>query len=100
MTPEGRVKRDVSRLLRSYGDAIYYEMPVPTGFGKSGLDYHGCIRGQYFAIETKRPGGKPTARQIATMDSVQRAGGRVFLIDSADSTAFQKLKEWLDSCVS
>ena len=39
-TPEGKVKEKVSKLLREYG--VYYFMPVQTGYGPAGLDYH-CV---------------------------------------------------------
>lgn len=82
MTPEGKVKAWVSSVLKAHRPDVYYEMPVPGGFGKSGLDYIGWCRGKPFAIETKRPGGKPTSRQLMTMNDMRFAGGTVFLIDS------------------
>ena len=92
MTPEGRVKKQVSELLRKYPE-LYYEMPVPGGYGKSGLDYVGCFRGKFFSVETKAPGKKPTARQNLTIASMRRSGGVVFVIDGDISS----LKLWLDT---
>lgn len=89
-TPEGKVKRKVSALLASM-PRVYYEMPVPGGFGKTTLDYLGCANGQFFAIETKAPGGKPTERQKTTMTAMRRAGAKVFLIDGDT----QALHDWL-----
>jgi hypothetical protein len=94
MTPEGKVKRAVSALLKKYPD-LYYEMPVPGGYGKSGLDYFGCYRGKFFSIETKAPGNKPTARQDQTIKLIEAANGVVFVIDG-DTTA---LKNWLDTTI-
>jgi len=71
---------------------MYYEMPVPGGYGKSGLDYFGCYKGKFFSVETKAPGKKPTERQQLTIAAITRAGGAVFVIDG-DTT---QLKEWLD----
>ena len=73
MTPEGRVKKQVSAMLKKYG--AYYEMPVPGGFGKSGLDYLGCFMGKFFSIETKAPGKHPTPRQLLTIKAIEAAGG-------------------------
>jgi hypothetical protein len=95
MTPEGKVKRLVSALLKSYGDSLYYEMPVPSGFGKSGLDYNGAMIARAFAVETKKPGGKPTPRQEETIKAMRRAGIAVFVVDGLESMA--PLKQWLDS---
>jgi hypothetical protein len=72
---------------------VYYEMPVPSGFGKTTLDYIGCANGRFFAIETKAPGGKPTERQKVTMAQMRRVGAKVFVINDAADTA--ALEEWL-----
>lgn len=98
VTPESRTKKAISTLLKSYGEALYYEMPVPSGFGKSGLDYGGCVGGRAFFIEAKAPGAKPTARQAETIRRQEAAGARVFVIDAPDSPVLSKLKEWIDSC--
>jgi hypothetical protein len=90
-TPEGRVKRKVSDLLKATPN-LYYDMPVPGGFGGSTLDYVGCHRGEFFAIETKKPGGKPTPRQKQIIARMQAAGGKVFVIDG-DLT---DLEDWLN----
>lgn len=90
-TPEGAVKRKVSALLKAHG--VYYEMPVPSGFGKSGLDYTGCHEGLFFAIETKAPGKAPTPRQLLTIDSMQKAGGKVFVV--SDEESLGHLEYWL-----
>lgn len=89
-TPEGRVKKKVSDLLKSVSE-IYYFMPVPSGFGESTLDYIGCYRGKLFAIETKAPGKKPTPRQMQIINAIRRAGGAVFVIDG-DIT---ELQQWI-----
>ncbi len=93
-TPEGRVKTRVKKVLGNYRD-LWYFMPVPYGFGKPVLDYLGCFRGCVFAIETKAPGKKPTARQEATIQDMQAAGIRVFVID--DEAGCEALSVWLDS---
>lgn len=89
-TEEGKIKKRVSELLKKH--ACYYEMPVPTGFGKSGLDYFGIHKGRGFSIETKAPGKKPTPRQELTIKAIEDAGGKVFVIDG-DCSALQR---WLE----
>lgn len=91
-TPEGKVKKTVSALLRSVPD-LYYFMPVPSGYGESSLDYLGCYRGRFFAIETKKPGGKPTDRQNMIIERMKQSGGCVFVIDG-DLT---ELKKWIET---
>jgi len=91
-TPEGKVKKTVSALLKSV-PGVFYTMPVPSGYGESTLDYIGCYRGKYFAVETKAPGKKPTDRQNMVIDKMRKAGGAVFVIDG-DLT---ELKQWLET---
>lgn len=57
------------------------------------MDYIGCYRGKYFAVETKAPGKKPTDRQNMIIDRMRKAGGAVFIIDG-DLT---ELKHWIDT---
>ena len=89
-TPEGKVKAKVSHLLKQ-ASGMYYFMPVQGGFGAASLDYLGCYLGRFFAIETKKPGAKPTDRQKQTIASIERAGGKVFVIDG-DTT---ELEAWI-----
>jgi len=94
MTPEGRVKNKINKLLARYGDAVYYHMPVPVGYGRRTVDYLGCARGVFFAIEAKRPGGRPTRAQEGVLDDVRAAGGSVFAI--ADDAGLAALERFLD----
>jgi len=91
-TPEGKVKRKVSELL-SKQKRMYYEMPVPSGFGKTTLDYIGCHYGRFFAIETKAPGGKPTDRQSTTIAQMEASGAKVFVVIGDEG--MQELTDWL-----
>lgn len=89
-TLEGKVKAKVSKILQA-AECMYYHMPVPGGFGGTTLDYIGCHFGVFFAIETKKPGGKPTKRQDTIIEAMCAAGGKVFVIDG-DTT---ELEDWL-----
>lgn len=95
MTPEAKVKRAVSAILRGYDPDVYYIMPVANGFGRSTLDFIGFVHGLGFAIETKRPGGRPTLRQKGVIESIERAGGKVFVIDGP--TGMAQLMDWLST---
>lgn len=94
-TPEGRIKKKVSALLDEYGPIMYYYMPVPGGYGKTTLDYIGAFLGRSFAIETKRPGKKPTARQEGVIQDMERAGIVVFQIDGEPGLI--RLRAWLEA---
>ena len=82
MTPEGRVKAAVKKVLKKHG--IYYFMPVQTGYGTQGLDFYCCIMGEFVAIETKAPGQKLTARQAQTTKIIKQSKGTVLVIDSVE----------------
>lgn len=45
------------------------------------------VDGRFLAVEVKRPGGKPTAEQIAFLGRVSRAGGVAFVAWSVDDVA-------------
>jgi len=79
VTPEGTVKRGITKILKREG--IYYEMPVPGGYGKSGLDYNCCVVGQWLSIEAKAPDKEPTKRQETTMRHIREAGGMAICCD-------------------
>lgn len=92
-TPEGRIKFRVKALLNTLPEC-YYHMPVQNGMGRPTLDFVGCLRGWFFAIETKAPGKQLTPRQQFTVEEMVRAGAKVFVIDSDDMT---ELELWLRS---
>lgn len=91
-TPEGRVKEKVKKSLGKYKGSIYYNMPVPHGYGRPMLDFVGCFHGRFFAIETKAPGEVPTTRQEGTSEDMRLGDAKVFVIDG-DTT---ELDQWLD----
>jgi hypothetical protein len=91
-TPEGNIKKKIKKLLDNTV-GLYYEMPVPSGYGKSGLDYHGCFRGKYFAIEAKAPKKEPTKLQWDKINAIEAAGGVAFVI--SDDRGVQLLDAWL-----
>ena len=82
-TPEGKVKDVVKEELNHIG--AYWHMPVQNGMGRPSLDFNGCYKGMFFAIETKAPGKEPTPRQLITIREIEQAGGLVFVIDSVDA---------------
>ncbi len=82
MTPEGKVKEQVKKLLKEYG--AYYHMPVQNGMGSPTLDFICCWHGKYLGIETKAPGKLPTARQYKTMSEITKAGGACMVIDGSE----------------
>lgn len=80
---EKAVKDAVKKHLKAMG--AYHHWPVQTGYGAPCLDCHGCYKGIYFAVETKRPGLKPSAQQEFTIQQIKDAGGLVYVVDSLES---------------
>lgn len=89
-TPENKVKEAVRDVLDRFG--CYRHSPVQNGMGAPSLDFVGCFKGLYFAVETKAPGKKPTPRQEITISAMRKAGGKVFVIDGDTS----ELENWLN----
>jgi hypothetical protein len=82
MTPEGKVKAAVKKLLAKYG--AYYYMPVQNGMGVVGIpDIIACLDGRFIAIETKAPGrlSTVTANQRRQLDLIAQAGGIAIVTD-------------------
>jgi len=79
---ERKLKVEVMAMLNEAGAWTF--MPVPTGMQIATLDFLGCYKGHFFAIETKRPGKVPTDRQVATMQRINDAGGYAIWGDSIE----------------
>ena len=83
MTPEGKVKAKIKKILTGMG--AYYAMPMGTGFGNSGTpDFLVCYEGYFFGIEAKANGGKPTALQLKNMSEIRDAGGVALVVDESN----------------
>ena len=78
---------------------IYYRMPVPGGYGKSGLDYEGCVCGLFFAIETKSPDEDAdlTQPQRDAALAMWKGGGKVFIISNIEG--LNAFKRWVEQCI-
>lgn len=99
MTPEGKVKEKVKRLLKRF--KVYYHMPVVNGMGSPTLDFICCAWGHYFAIETKAPKEWPTDRQKVTMKEISEAGGFVFVVRDDESLALlEATLELMEPCLA
>lgn len=88
MTPEGKVKQAVVKLLKQHG--VYYFFPATHGYGRSGVpDVVCCVKGasgngHFVAIECKANGNTPTALQEREMQSIREAGGAVIVISETN----------------
>lgn len=86
MTPEGKVKKRVTDVLKFIG--AYYFYPVTGGYGRSGVpDIICCLQGRFIGIECKAGDNKATALQLKNIEDIQAAGGYAFIVneDNIDS---------------
>jgi hypothetical protein len=81
VTPEGKVKAQVKKVLARYGEELDSQWYVPNGMGSPALDCIVCYRGHHIEIETKALGKLPTPRQLVTIAKKEKAGAKVFVID-------------------
>lgn len=89
MTPEGKVKAKVKKVLKELG--CYYVMPVTGGYGNSGVpDFIICTAGRFYAIECKANGGKTTALQEKHLADIRAAGGVALVIHEANVDTLRK----------
>ena len=96
MTPEGRVKEGVRRVLQTMN--AWFFMPVPSGRGVGGVpDFIACVPqkitsemvgqtiGVFVAIETKAPGKLHTLTplQKRQIEAIRTAHGHAFVVTDA-----------------
>jgi|SRR5215467_2777603 len=95
-TPEGIVKDDIKKLLASYGDELYYFMPVQAGFGTRTVDFLICYRGLFIAVEAKRQGSRAKKFQQRILDQIRDANGEALCID--DVAQLKDLLDYISRC--
>lgn len=92
MTPEGKIKQEVKKLLAEFN--VWYYMPVQTGYGVSGIpDFIGCCNGKFFAIECKAWSGKLTMNQDIQLRRIVACGGKTCVVYPVDLDAVRVMLE-------
>lgn len=92
MTPEKRVKNEVTKTLKLFN--AYHFSPVTGGFGRSGVpDIIACIDGQFIGIECKAGSNKPTELQKRELTRIQQAGGYAIVINESNHHELIELLE-------
>ena len=80
LTPEGKVKAKVVKILREEG--VYYFFPATHGYGRSGVpDVICCVAGKFLGIECKAGANKPTALQVHEIEQIRSAGGVAVVVN-------------------
>jgi hypothetical protein len=89
MTPEGKVKDKVKRLLKAMD--IYYAMPATGGYGASGVpDFLVCLKGKFIGVECKAGKGKPTALQLKNLAEIEASGGIAVIVNEDNLAQFEE----------
>jgi len=86
-TPEGKVKDQIKKILKSLG--FWFYMPVQNGLGVNGIpDLIVCAGGFFIGIETKAPGKlkNVTPNQQARLAEINGAGGLAVVTDDPVAT--------------
>lgn len=92
MTPESKVKKKVTTILKALG--AYYFYPVTGGFGRSGVpDIVCCLGGNFIGIECKAGDNKATALQLKNLEEIQAAGGFAFIVNEDNIDALERVLE-------
>lgn len=96
MTPEGKIKRKVTEMLRRHG--VWYFFPANNGFGRAGIpDIVAIVKGRFVGIECKADQTrKPTQLQLQCGKAIKAAGGEWFLV--YDKESLQVVEEFIYAC--
>lgn len=90
MTPEGKVKQEVKKILKRHG--VWYCMPRGTTYGRSGVpDFLCCVAGKFLGIETKAGNNRPTALQTRELDAIAKAGGLVLVLNESNLEDLERI---------
>ena len=95
MTPEGKIKARVDKLLHQR--KVWFYSPQAGPYGRAGIpDRVAIVRGQFVGIEVKADRTKkPTQLQRNCMTQIEAAGGKCFLV--FDDETLNLLKDYIDA---
>jgi len=93
VTPEAKVKKKVTEILKEYG--AYYFYPVTGGYGMSGIpDIVCCYNGRFFAVECKAGGNTTTALQDKNIRQIRECGGTALVINEHN---IEDVRTWMST---
>ena len=80
MTPEGKVKAKVKKILDTRG--AYYFMPIGGPYAARGVpDIVGSYKGKFFAIECKAGKGKLSMLQERALRLINESGALAIMVN-------------------
>lgn len=95
MTPEGKVKEAIKKILKAHD--VYFTMPIGTGFGSAGVpDFVICHKGVFIGVEAKSGTNKPTALQTEHIDRIRKRGGHALVVNETNYGELNELLRGLE----
>lgn len=93
MTPEGKVKKEVKKILQAYN--VWYHFVANNGYGNSGCpDVLVCVGGLFLAIEIKADATKqPTALQLGQLQGIEQKGGAALVVHKDNLDELRRVLE-------
>jgi hypothetical protein len=89
---EGDVKKEVKKVLESFGKLCWWYMPVQTGYGVKGIpDFMINLNGRFVAIETKFGGNVLSAHQEIQRNAIVQARGDFYTVDENNVDMLEEL---------
>jgi Holliday junction resolvase len=83
MTPEGKVKKQVKKILDDVG--AYHFSPMTAGYGRSGVpDIIACVKGKFIGVECKAGKNEPTLLQKHNMKLINQSGGLSIVVNEGN----------------
>jgi hypothetical protein len=99
MTPEGKVKTAIVKILKKHN--VYYFFPATGGYGRSGVpDIVACVNSRFVGIECKALGKKPTALQERELENIHKAGGSAIVVDPSGVDRFETWIQFISDGVA
>lgn len=90
MTPEGRVKERVKKILKGFN--AYVVMPATGGYGNSGTpDFLICHKGRFIGVECKAGKGEATALQLAHLAAIVSNGGISVIVNEHNVDSLEQI---------
>lgn len=97
-TPEAKVKKQVTEIVRSFQEAAYRVIPTTRGMGKSGhADQLYSFFGWFLAVEVKAGSNGPTEMQKKRLREAAASGALVAFVNEKSLDHF---KAWLIAIMS
>ena len=95
MTPEGKVKEAIKKILKTHD--VYFTMPIGTGFGSAGVpDFVICHKGVFIGVEAKSGTNKASALQLEHIDRIRKRGGHALVVNEDNYGELNELLRGLE----